>query len=90
MLDFLAGKKQEEMTDRDPFDAVNLQVGKYVLLETKTDVPMRPIANAWPRTSSTNPNVDCLVGLWEYNPPALLLAVEKSQLKTESCHRRLR
>lgn len=84
VLDFLAGKKQDEMTERDPFDATNLKVGEFVLLETKTDGTQEANCQKIAEDLLTrNPNVDCLIGLWEYNPPALLRAVEKSQLKTK-------
>jgi ribose transport system substrate-binding protein len=84
VLDFLAGKKQDEMTDRDPFDATNLKIGPYTLLETRTDGTQEAVCQKIAEDFLTrNPKVDCLVGLWEYNPPALLRAVNKSQLKTK-------
>ena len=37
VLDYLAGKDQKEMGEITPADAANLKVGKYILVDTKTD-----------------------------------------------------
>jgi ribose transport system substrate-binding protein len=84
VLDYLAGRKQDEMTRRDPADARNLAVGSYVLLDTRTDDEKENICQEKAEDLlSTNPDVDCLIGLWEYNPPALLRAVRNFKGKTK-------
>src|SRR5262249_7287193 len=37
LLDYLAGKKQDEMDKKDDLNATNLEIGKYVLIDTRTD-----------------------------------------------------
>jgi len=85
VLDALSGRKgNEEVKYTDPPDATNLQLGKYILLETKTDGGKREICQQRAEEILTKyPDVACLVGLWEYNPPAMLLAVKNSQNKTK-------
>jgi ABC-type sugar transport system substrate-binding protein len=81
VLDYLMDPKttRQEMGDLTPADAANLKVGNYLLVTTLTD-------NANENTCQeraqelllTNPDLVCLIGLWEYNPPALLRAVRNS------------
>ncbi len=82
VLDFLAGLDQKEMTSMTPADATNLKVGKYTLLATRTD-DKKPEAcqQMCEDTLTKNPNVKAVIGLWAYNPPALLRAVEKMKSK---------
>lgn len=80
VLDYLAGIKLDEIGAKTPPDAKNEKVGSYVLLETRTDDGDE---NNCQRKAEEilriYPDVDCLIGLWEYNPPALLRAVRGSQ-----------
>src|SRR5207249_2498781 len=82
LLDVLAGLKQEEIGEKTPPDAKNLKVGNYVLLETITDegkqIRCQEKAEEF---LIVNKDVECLIGLWEYNPPALIRAVEKSGVR---------
>jgi ribose transport system substrate-binding protein len=70
LLDELAGKK----------DARGEKYGKYRLFRTYTDQPEGPQKakeNAVDAvTSLQNEDKVCLVGLWAYNPPAILAAVK--------------
>ena len=56
-----------------------LKGGNITILDTRTDETDRAkaIANAQDAMVS-NPELDCLVGLWSYNGPALLNAVRDS------------
>lgn len=84
VLDELAGKKtkNDEMEDTTPFGAQDLKVGDYILLETRTDNGNRETCETLARQLLLiNKDLVCLVGLWEYNPPALLAAVEASEAK---------
>jgi len=74
VIDELAGGKDVEVKD-------GAEYGKYTLFRTYTDQPegaQKAKANAIAALESKDlkdePNV-CLVGLWAYNPPALLSAV---------------
>ena len=79
VLDVLAGKDLQEMDDKTPPDAANLAVGGYVLLRTLTDGVSGPECQKKAEDLlNKHPDVACLVGLWEYNPPALLRAVRNS------------
>jgi ribose transport system substrate-binding protein len=53
--------------------------GKYVLVTTMTDDVSQPKCKAQAEDIlNTNPDVACLIGLWAYNPPAILEAVRGS------------
>jgi ribose transport system substrate-binding protein len=82
MLDYLAGRQQTEIGDKTPPDATNLPVGKYLLVGTRTDEGSEPncLAKAQ-EILRVEPDLKCLIGLWEYNPPALLRAVKGSKSK---------
>ena len=83
VLDHLAGRKNknDEIDHIDPADATNLKVGKYVLIKTQTDGGNREECQQRAEELITkHPDACCWIGLWEYNPPAMLLAVQK--LKT--------
>jgi ribose transport system substrate-binding protein len=85
VLDYLAGRKNknDEIGDIDPADATNLKVGKYVLIKTQTDGGNREECQQRAEELITkHPDACCLVGLWEYNPPAMLLAVQNLKSKS--------
>jgi len=80
LLDYLAGKKQDEIGDKTPADATNVKAGKYLLLDTRTDDELENICQQKAEEILLiHPDVDCLIGLWEYNPPAILRAVRSSK-----------
>lgn len=82
VIDFLAGREQSEMSKRDSFDVTDLKIGAYLLIETRTDGGQRAVCQRAAEDFLTRkPDVECLVGLWAYNPPALLRAVEDSKLE---------
>lgn len=55
------------------------QVGKYVLVGTFTDDAQQDKCKANAEAVlARHPDVNCLVGLWAYNPPALLQAVKEA------------
>ncbi len=83
VLDYLAGLEQKEIGLVTPAGARNIAVGRYTLVDTRTDG-----ADAGPKCRaecedilSTNPDIVAVVGLWAYNPPALLQAVENMKSK---------
>lgn len=76
VLDVLAGIDREEMGEVDAPGETNLKKGKYILVETKTDEESAAKCQNHAKTIiARNPNIKCLIGLWEYNPPALIRAV---------------
>jgi ribose transport system substrate-binding protein len=82
LLDYLAGLDQTEIKDKTPADARDLQVGKFTLIDTRTDDRSAQRCQELCEDLLTkNPDVAALVGLWEYNPPALLRAVDKMKSK---------
>jgi len=86
VLDYLKGRKNkdDEIDQVDPADATNLKVGKYVLIKTQTDGGNREeCQQRAEELVNLHPDVSCLVGLWEYNPPAMLLAVQNAKMKTK-------
>ena len=83
VLDVLAGKDSKEMSELTPAGAANLDLGNgFHLIGTRTDGSKEPecLAKAEDLLNKY-PDVACLVGLWEYNPPALLRAVRNSKIK---------
>jgi ribose transport system substrate-binding protein len=55
------------------------QVGKYILLGTYTDDAQQDKCKANAEAVlARHPDINCLVGLWAYNPPALLQAVKEA------------
>jgi ribose transport system substrate-binding protein len=77
VLDALAGREK----GKPPAFEKNLTVGKYTVLDTMTDNNDKDECQRKVEDTLTkNPDVVCLVGLWEYNPPAILRAVNKSKL----------
>jgi ribose transport system substrate-binding protein len=84
VLDYLAGKKQTEMADKTPADATNVKFGKYVLADTRTDDGKENICQQKAEEIlRVHPDLVCIVGLWEYNPPAMLRAVRASKNPTK-------
>jgi len=81
VLDVLAGKDLKDMGELTPASASKLDVGNgYHLIDTRTDNSKEPECQAAAEDLlNKNPSVDCLIGLWEYNPPALLRAVQNSK-----------
>ena len=81
VLDVLAGMDIKDMGDVTKPDAANHPIGNgYTLIATRIDGSKETdcLAKAEDLLVS-NPEVDCLIGLWEYNPPALLRAVRNSK-----------
>jgi len=83
LLDVLAGINQQEMKDKSDPTATNLEVGKYTLLATKTDnASEQACQEAAQAMLNANPDIKVVIGLWEYNPPALIRAVKATKHKT--------
>jgi ribose transport system substrate-binding protein len=76
VLDALAGVPEDKPgTKADPG-----MYGKYELIDTKTDGGDGDKCHANASDILTKyPDVDCLVGLWAYNPPKMLLAAKESK-----------
>lgn len=83
VLDFLAGIDSKEMSLVTPADTRGAKFGKYVLVDTRID-DRKPTAcqEMAEDLLAKNPDVAAVVGLWAYNPPALLRAAEKMKSKT--------
>lgn len=82
VLDALAGIDRKEMAQITPADARNLPVGKFTLVDTRTDSAKATVCQQQCEDAMTkNPDIAAVVGLWAYNPPALLRAAEKSGSK---------
>ncbi len=76
VLDELAGKERGK---GDPAEK-NHQYGKFTLLDTKTDDGKSDKCQDNAADMLVKfPEVACMVGLWEYNPPAILRAVRKAR-----------
>jgi len=85
VLDVLAGKDLKDMGPVTKADATNLDLGNgYTLIATRIDGSNEGDCQAKAEDLLVNhPKVDCLIGLWEYNPPALLRAVRNSKNATK-------
>ena len=69
LMDQLVGEK----------DATGPKLGKYELLDTMTDNGKQEVCKANVEDTLTKyPDVGCLIGLWAYNPPAMLAAVKEA------------
>jgi ribose transport system substrate-binding protein len=83
VLDYLMDPKseQKELDKQTPSDAVDLKLGdKYVLVVTKTDeVSAEKCQDHARQLLLQHPDIVCLVGLWAYNPPALIRAATKAK-----------
>jgi ribose transport system substrate-binding protein len=77
------GKERKEQTDVAEFAAMDVDLGNgYTLLSTQIDDSSEPKCQAKAEDLLLkHPDVACLIGLWEYNPPALLRAVQNSKSK---------
>jgi ribose transport system substrate-binding protein len=83
VLDYLADPKtqQKEMGTVTPPDATDVKLGPYVVVSTITDDSDESTCQDRAQEMLLKtPDLACLVGLWEYNPPALLRAVRSSKL----------
>lgn len=70
--------KPNEM--KGPVSEYPIQAGKYTILDTRTDMADRVRAKQNVEdTLIKYPEVGCLVGLWSYNPPAILSAVKDAK-----------
>ncbi len=85
VLDYLRdpGSDQKEMKEMTDPGATDLKVGKFTLVATMTDQRKQDFCQTQARQLLLqHPDTVCLIGLWAYNPPALLGAVrQSSQLK---------
>src|SRR4029077_19661443 len=71
----------KEMGEVMPWDSANVTVGKFVLVDTRIDEVKQQVCQERAEDLlGKHPDMACLVGLWEYNPPALLRAVKQSNL----------
>ena len=76
------GIDAQEIKDRTPAGATNLQLGKYRILSTITDDAKESVCQEKAEDLFLkNRDIDAVVGLWAYNPPALLRAKEKTKAK---------
>jgi len=77
VLDVLMGIDAKEMGKVTDPSAADLKVGDYILVETKTDEgDQAKCQTAASSILTRNPDIVCLIGLWEYNPPALMRAAK--------------
>lgn len=85
VLDFLAGKDLKEKGAVTSFAAKDLSLGNgFTLVGTFIDSSNASDCQAKAEDLLVkNPDVNCLVGLWEYNPPALLRATRNSKNATK-------
>jgi ribose transport system substrate-binding protein len=81
VLDVLADKKLKQMGETLAPDKSNFDLGHgFTLIATITDsVKETECEEKAKDLLNKHPDVACLVGLWEYNPPALLRAVQSSK-----------
>ncbi len=81
VLDVLAGKDLKDMDKTTKPDATDFDLGNgYTLVATKVDGA--DVKNCQAQAEDMlvkTPDVNCLIGLWEYNPPAMLRAVQGSK-----------
>jgi ribose transport system substrate-binding protein len=86
VLDYLADPNPKHLDTKElgsvtPWDSTNLKVGKYVLVDTRIDeVKAEKCQEMAEDLLGKHPDTVCLIGLWEYNPPALLRAIKGSKL----------
>lgn len=75
LLDVLAGHDQAKGEVEGKF----LRYGNYILLGTRTDDGKKNKCQAKAEDTLTKfKDVGCLIGLWEYNPPAILRAYKEA------------
>ena len=82
VIDVLLGIERAEMGEVTDFNADNLKMGDYLLVGTRTDAvsPTTCMERAQ-EMLTLNSDMACMVGLWAYNPPAILKAVESTKQK---------
>jgi ribose transport system substrate-binding protein len=84
VIDVLLGRDRDMQYYRDRSDAWDpdddeIEGDKYVVLGTITDQGKSEVAQAKAEDSlNTYPDIDAMVGLFEYNPPACHKALEKA------------
>ena len=84
VLDYLDGKNQDEIAAKTPADASNVKFGNYLLVDTRTDEGKENICQQKAEELlRVHPDLACIIGLWEYNPPAMLRAVRASKNPTK-------
>jgi ribose transport system substrate-binding protein len=85
VLDVLKGKDLKDLGEVTDFAATDLDLGNgYTLLSTRIDESSPERCRLKAEDLLVNhADVDCLVGLWAYNPPALLHAVRNSKNKNK-------
>ena len=85
----VAGISQAECKGTNAQELANkpypVNLGKYILVDTKTDNVDKEkcYANVLD-TLIKHPEVNCLVGLWGYNVPAMIAGVKREKRKTKS------
>jgi ribose transport system substrate-binding protein len=78
VLDELAGEKDAYKQQLEK-GAYPLRFGNYTLLDTMTDdADQERCRRNVEATLAKHSDVRCLIGLWEYNPPAMLAAVRSA------------
>lgn len=85
VIDYLSGikNKNDEVGELSPPGATDLKMGKYVLVKTQTDGADASVCQSRAEELlGLHPDVVAIVGLWEYNPPAMLRAVKSVKHKT--------
>lgn len=84
VLDYLAdpSAKTKEIGQTTPADAADLKIGQWTLVATKTDdVSAETCQDYAEKVLLQHPDLVCLVGLWAYNPPALIRAARRVETK---------
>lgn len=78
-----SSEESSEAQPNDPATSMDtpasgpIEAGKYTILDTRTDQADRTRAKQNVEDTLVKyPDVNCLVGLWSYNPPAILSAVK--------------
>jgi ribose transport system substrate-binding protein len=82
VLDVLAGIDQKEIGKLTPANAQNVKFGDFLLVDTRTDgVKQEECQRQCEDILTKDPEIAAIVGLWAYNPPAMLRAAEKVKSK---------
>jgi len=78
-IDAVLGREPDPTRNDPPGGVAKSDDGKYVILGTMTDQFDRAKAKANAEDALTrHPNVSAMVGLFEYNPPLILEALDRS------------
>ncbi len=76
-LALLMGACTKVNEDSNTAQSGKIEAGKYTILDTRTDlVDMSRAKQNAEDAIIKYPEMDCMVGLWAYNPPAILSAVK--------------